>query len=745
MEGQQHQKRAVRITKKGVAPSPHVLHLRRPPIEPPAVQKPILPPPSLAIEVAFENMRARIHKRVHDNTIHAVRQFVQNLRAIPFRRRSKAVLADIEARVEKTAPIVIAAIEHVVEERIPVRKRIATWLAGRVTTSHVHMPPRRLSIVFFVAMLVFMLLPVGVIKVYQDVRIQKAQLHEQKVLMVALTDTVRDAFTRGDFQAAGDALRTLEDALGLVERSMNAWGPLRYVPPFYQTRQGVESAREAVGQSVAVLSGVQQFPWKQDVFAAATNALDAADRAAHHVGQARIGVETTAIRGYIRLLKDAVTLAHVFLGGEEGRYLVVFQNENELRPTGGFMGSFAVLTLRDGGWSIEMPSQGSYALQGWQTKSVRAPKQLSLINPRFEFQDVNWFPDFPTTAEKIMDFYQAGGGSSVDGVIAVNSSLLDDVLTLTGPIEVPEINGAPLKNGTIVESLQKAIARDRATNAPKAVLGGLLNALATQFQSGAVKPLPFGQIVLSALPEKKIQMYFKDAQKQAAAHRLGFDGALPRIWDKDFFMMVSASVAGGKTDGAIHDAVDYRVAVEENGSLIARVSVTRTHQGLRGDALRGVRNTSYVRFYVPRGAEFLGATGFSPAPSWRFEDPAASLVPDQDIRSVELTERTDTKSGTIIAEEQGKTVFGNWVMIDPGQVKTIELTYRLPHRIARDTATHYALMAAKQSGRNMVFRFALYAPGLRVISLPDGEVRHEGYSEKTILATDQITRLELTP
>lgn len=87
------------------------------------------------------------------------------------------------------------------------------------------------------------------------------------------------------------------------------------------------------------------------------------------------------------------------------RYLIVFQNNTELRATGGFMGSLALVDMDRGEIAkIEIPGGGPYQYQGSLLDYYVAPRALQLINPRWELQDANWFFDWPTSAAKISRF-----------------------------------------------------------------------------------------------------------------------------------------------------------------------------------------------------------------------------------------------------------------------------------------------------------------------------------------------------
>src|SRR3989339_468312 len=86
---------------------------------------------------------------------------------------------------------------------------------------------------------------------------------------------------------------------------------------------------------------------------------------------------------------------------------------------------------------INLPGDGSYNLQGALQLRVEAPKPLSLLNARWEFQDTNWFPDFKASAQKLLEFHASAGGPTVDGVIAVNARFVADLLNILGPVEMP--------------------------------------------------------------------------------------------------------------------------------------------------------------------------------------------------------------------------------------------------------------------------------------------------------------------
>lgn len=396
------------------------------------------------------------------------------------------------------------------------------------------------------------------------------------------------------------------------------------------------------------------------------------------VVQLQEGIEQgrTAIREFTGL---SVLLSEALGRSGPRRYLVVFQNPSELRPTGGFMGSFAEVTIDQGEITkLHVPTGGTYAVQGQLTARITPPAPLGLIAERWEFQDSNWSPDFSAAVQKIRSFWSKAGGPTVDGVIAVNATFVEKLLLLTGPIEVPELGKTITSENFLLET-QKSVELeyDRVENQPKKILGLLAPRLMER-----LKALPQEQLVgafgllSSALESKEIQASFLDPDEDALARRYGWSGQL-KSTPGDTFAMITANIAGQKTDLAINENVDHVATIAANGSIEDTVSITRTHTASKGELFRGVRNVAYIRFYVPRGSTLLSAKGFKAPDASLFSAPEEGLETDPDEAKIAHT-RTRHASGLDVWDEGERTVFGGWSMVDPGQTQSLALHYRLP-------------------------------------------------------------------
>lgn len=376
-----------------------------------------------------------------------------------------------------------------------------------------------------------------------------------------------------------------------------------------------------------------------------------------------------------------------FLGDEtRERYLVVFQNPGELRPTGGFMGSLALVDIDRGKiTNMEIPGGGSYDFQGSLKERIIAPEPLHLVNARWELQDANWFPDFPASAEKIKWFYEHGGGPTVDGVIVFNADLVAELLGVVGPVDMPEY-GKIINKDNFVEEMQKAVEveYDKKENKPKKIIADMAPRLIQKILES--DPKQFGQILsifVKALGEKNILLYSVYPEMEHEIKNLGWAGEVKSSADNsDYLMVVHSNIGGGKTDRVMSEEDHLEVNIAEDGYIKNKLVIKRTHNGVKGDLFTGVRNVDYLRVYVPAGSKLISAEGFESPPANLFEEPEPGYRADPDLKNNEGGALADEASGTRITSESGKTVFGNWVQVDPGEEATVTIEYLLPFKLS---------------------------------------------------------------
>lgn len=393
------------------------------------------------------------------------------------------------------------------------------------------------------------------------------------------------------------------------------------------------------------------------------------------------------------------------------RYLLVFQNQNELRATGGFIGSYAEITMAEGKiTSVLLPPGGSYHIQGDVRAWLNPPDPLRLVTSRWRFHDANWFADFPTSAEKLAWFYEKSGGPTVDGVIAVNATMLEEILRVTGPVPMPAY-GVTLTADNVLDTVQRVVELAPSDPAaPKQILADLFPILLDRLQApDPDETLALAELLARGLKEKRVQLYAHDPDVQDVFAARGWDGGI-QATDGDSLAVVTTNIGGEKSDAMMHDVVSHHVEISADGKVVDTVTFTRTHTGEAGVPLTGVRNISYLRAYVPLGSRLLAASGdFATPPANLFVPRDPAFGDDEDVRAA-LTGLEDAKSGVRTLEESGKTVFAHWMQVLPGETKTVRFQYELPGRLALpkqnlwaaltggSERSAYRLLVQKQSG-----------------------------------------------
>jgi len=256
------------------------------------------------------------------------------------------------------------------------------------------------------------------------------------------------------------------------------------------------------------------------------------------------------------------------------------------------------------------------------------------------------------------------------------------LLELTGPVDMPEYGKIITPDNFLLET-QKAVELeyDKTANTPKKFVGDLalklMERLKTLDKAGWLK---VASAVADALETKDIQIAMTDSDEEALAERYGWSGRLKEAFG-DSLALVEANVAGQKTDGVIAEKVEHRVNIAADGSIEDAVTFQRTHNGIKGELFRGVRNVSYLRTYVPQGSKLLSAAGFQTPDKKLFKPVGEEDMPDEDIEQIETGAQT-TPDGVTVMQEGERTVFGGWLQLDPGKTQTITLKYRLPFTVS---------------------------------------------------------------
>ncbi|MHB9019661.1 MAG: DUF4012 domain-containing protein [Minisyncoccota bacterium] len=405
---------------------------------------------------------------------------------------------------------------------------------------------------------------------------------------------------------------------------------------------------------------------------------------------------------------------------EETKILLLFQNPTEIRPAGGFIGSFGYITI-DKGSIKEIKIEDVYNADRQLNIKVAPPRELSAITPTWGARDANWFFDFSLSAEKVSYFLEnsklfSESGIKFENIIAINTNLLASFLEITGPIEIPEYS-LTIDRSNFLKEIQYEIeaGRDHKPGQnPKKVLSYLAPLLIDKLKNldneGKIKMI---SMFKEASSQKDIMGFSKntDVQKIFLQYDLaGESFSIPENWNGDYLAIVNANIAGGKSDAFITQKIQLDSQIFEDGTISNNLIITRSHNGQsEKDWWYTATNKNYVKILTPKQSELISIKGNVASP-YKYISPAKSLVKDIDLVNMEngLTYNEEFKIWH--GGDTNKNILGTWFVTSAGKTSTLELGFKQNEKIVIDDEVKFIFILDKQSGVGGSFEYKITAP-----------------------------------
>ncbi len=401
-------------------------------------------------------------------------------------------------------------------------------------------------------------------------------------------------------------------------------------------------------------------------------------------------------------------------------YLVLAQNDDELRATGGLITAMGTLVL-DGGQVGDIDFQDSYTVDDFSQPYPFAPEpfwRYMRLQP-WVFRDANWSPDFRVSAQKAIELYQISRDLQVDGILAVDQHALRAIVEALEPLEVQDWPEA-VTGDNVITLIRMAWSPDEAESERslrkwwkqrKNFIGDLAAAMRAKVEDspGDVDWLALAQAAFQILDERHLLIWLDDAGSPAAdllAQR-GWDGAI-RPTEGDYLLVVDSNMGYNKVNARIQSSLNYRVQIDADGMAQATLTVQHTNPS-QGDAPCDPQFTyradyddltnrcyrDYLRVYAPSGSQLEDAT---------VHPIAADLLISGEAQSGEAQ---------VLPDEQGKAVFASFFILPRGEETRTRFVYRLPQATLEqvEEGWRYRLLVQKQSGSKAVaLRVALILP-----------------------------------
>ncbi len=386
---------------------------------------------------------------------------------------------------------------------------------------------------------------------------------------------------------------------------------------------------------------------------------------------------------------------------DERRYLVIFQNDKELRATGGFMTAYAQFRFVHGKAIMEK-ADDIYALDGSLKKKFPAPREVLTFHKgvyNLNIRDSNVSPDFRRSMQNFESLYEwVGGKEKIDGIIAIDTHVFVETLRILGSMNVygREFSADIDKRCDCPKAIYEL--EDYSTRpvgyvreARKDIIGILLRDL-MQKALGVSPSKYWGklfQMLLTEISEKHVLAYMHDPATQKGIESFNLGGRIMTATETatllkykdgngwDYIHVNNSNMAGAKSNMFVSQKITKDVTVNADGTATTKLTVDYKNPypgsdcGLESGGLcLNAPLRDWIRVYVPNGSKLVESKG--------------TISP---------------KDGKVIPMETyidlGKTVFEGFLIINPLGTAKLEVTYTSP---VKSEDGKYRLLIQKQPG-----------------------------------------------
>ncbi len=536
-----------------------------------------------------------------------------------------------------------------------------------------------------------------------------------------------------NIDAADQALQTSKTALADTQQKLNALGYLQYVPVamwYYSDAQhgmkagayGLDTAQVVINDlkpyaDLLGLKGKGTFSGGSaqerlatavltlgkitpdigpigDQLAKVQTEIDAIDQNHYpawlfgktigtDIGQAKTYVDEIVVG--VNQARPFITVLPTLLGeNSPQKYFIIFQNDKELRPGGGFITGYAIFQLDKGAITPEV-SADIYPLDDSIPNKPQAPaplvKYLHLTNPVYNLRDSNLSPDYLTNINVFKQMYEKSPNyEPVDGYIAIDTDVLMKTIGIldhqvyAGGINFTDANDPTCDCPQALYELENDISRPvnyQRTNR-KSLLGVLLSAILQKSLQSSPKKYwgPLFQAMLDLTAQKHILFDLNNTSAQTGLEALNAAGQV-KSFNGDYLMINDANFGGDKANLYTTESVQNQYNVASDGTITKTVTINYTNNHAPSDCsladgglCLNADLRDWVRIYVPQGSTLVNNIG------------------------------SEVKMTTY--NELGKTVFDGFLTIRPLSKATYTVTYTLPFKL--QSGSTLPVLIQKQAG-----------------------------------------------
>lgn len=365
---------------------------------------------------------------------------------------------------------------------------------------------------------------------------------------------------------------------------------------------------------------------------------------------------------------------------QEKKYMVLFQNDKELRPTGGFITAYAIFRINKGRIQLDS-SDDIYKLDDTLTKHVTPPDPISryLNVYGWNLRDANFSPDYLSSMKTFEDIYNTSTNKEkIDGIIAMDTDVLVKMIDVLGPIPAYSTNFTTQKVAgcdcaQVIYELEKYADEPKAyeRGSRKDIIGVLLSSLLKKALSSPKNVYgPLFQLAMDETKQKHVLIYLHDPDGQKGVEALNYAGRI-KDYAGDYLHINDANLGGAKSNLYIVESVKQDVSITSSGAdTTLTIEYRYPHpadncslERKAGLCLAG-RYRDFVRVYLPKGASVSTIRGF------------------------------ENKGAT--SADLDHTVVSGFLTVIPQAFNKVEIKYKVPGNF--QSSGNYNLLVQKQPG-----------------------------------------------
>lgn len=483
------------------------------------------------------------------------------------------------------------------------------------------------------------------------------------------------------FSVAKTSVQTIKASVGVLVGEDELLGLERTMENGEKVALILSSGAKAGARIDAVVSGTSQDP-KKDFYEGSSYLQESLTLFKQMQVEGQI---PDAFVKKLEPLEKSVTLllntidAYPYLLGFEKKqsYLILFQNNFELRSTGGFIGSYGLLEIEKGR-VLSFVIQDVYETDGQLKEHLDPPFPLRryMGASHWYLRDSNYSLDFPTAAAQAADFFERTEKKKVDGVIALDTTFLSSILDVIGPIELVDYKETITKDNFFLTT-QKHVEEEffPGSTQKRDYLRSLHSSVEKKLLQGEISFIRLFKLITDNIEQKHISIAVADASLQRL---FTVNNLSASLWDgreddnslvNDYLSINETNIGLNKSNFYLRRKIDQNVTIDGEGKIMSQVLLKYSNTSTFSSEFGG-EYKAYLRVVVPQDAVL---SGFAVDGVQRTVVPAITDPAVYTQRNFRQPQEFEIEEGTVM----GKKVFGFLIQVPSQKIVSYTIEYTL--------------------------------------------------------------------